>query len=389
MLPAARERAKDMSERGALYPWRTINGEEASAYYAAGTAQYHINAAVVFALERYLFATGDVEFLASEGAEILVETARMWEDLGFYSINGGETFHIHGVTGPDEYTTVVNDNLYTNVMARFNLRYAADTVTMLQEQDPQAYEALVRRTGLRNSDTDSEVQDWIRAADAMYLPYSPALGIYPQEDSFLDRERWDFENTPADKYPLLLHFHPLVIYRHQVLKQADVVLAMYLRGDQFEMMEKRRNFDYYDPLTTGDSSLSACVQSIVAAQVGYPDLAWAYFRQSLYLDLNDTHGNTDQGVHIASAAGVWAGVVHGFAGLLDTGDSLRCAPQLPEQWRSVTFTIQRRGSVLQVELHPDGARLTLQSGPEINIETPEGIVTLGPCDSIQIPPPPL
>ena len=387
MLPAARARAKELNQSGALYPWRTINGEEASAYYAAGTAQYHINAAVAYALERYMLATGDHEFLANEGAEILVETARMWCDLGFHStenLNGltRSVFRIHGVTGPDEYTTVVNDNLYTNVMARFNLRYAADTVTKLCTEDPRAYEALLRRTGLH----DSEVQDWIRAADAMYLPYSPSLGIYPQEDSFLDRERWDFENTPADKYPLLLNFHPLVIYRHQVLKQADVVLAMYLRGDQFETMEKQRNFDYYDPLTTGDSSLSACVQSIVAAQVGYLDLAWSYFRQSLYLDLNNTHGNTDQGVHIASAAGVWAGVVHGFAGMLDTGECLRFAPQLPEQWLSASFTIQRRGSVLLVELSPDGARLSLQSGPPIQIETAEGILNLRPSESIRIPP---
>jgi alpha,alpha-trehalose phosphorylase len=394
MLPAARARAKDLNQSGALYPWRTINGEEASAYYAAGTAQYHINAAVAYALERYMLATGDDEFLATEGAEILVETARLWCDLGFHStenLNGltRDVFRIHGVTGPDEYTTVVNDNLYTNVMARFNLRYAADTVNRLKEEDPRAYEALRRRTGLLDSEGDSEVQDWIRAADAMYLPYSPSLGIYPQEDSFLDRERWDFENTPANKYPLLLHFHPLVIYRHQVLKQADVVLAMYLRGDQFDVAEKRRNFDYYDPLTTGDSSLSACVQSIVAAQVGYRDLAWAYFRQSLYLDLNDTHGNTDQGVHIASAAGVWAGVVHGFAGMADTGDSLRFSPQLPDQWLAAKFAIHRRGSVLDVELGPGGAQVTLVSGPPTQIETPEGILTLGPGESIQIPPPEL
>jgi alpha,alpha-trehalose phosphorylase len=394
MLPAARARAKDLNQSGALYPWRTINGEEASAYYAAGTAQYHINAAVAYALERYMLATGDDEFLATEGAEILVETARLWCDLGFHStenLNGltRDVFRIHGVTGPDEYTTVVNDNLYTNVMARFNLRYAADTVNRLKEEDPRAYEALRRRTGLLDSEGDSEVQDWIRAADAMYLPYSPSLGIYPQEDSFLDRERWDFENTPANKYPLLLHFHPLVIYRHQVLKQADVVLAMYLRSDQFDVAEKRRNFDYYDPLTTGDSSLSACVQSIVAAQVGYRDLAWAYFRQSLYLDLNDTHGNTDQGVHIASAAGVWAGVVHGFAGMVDLGDALRFSPQLPDQWLAAKFAIHRRGSVLQVELGPGGAHVTLASGPPTQIETPEGILTLGLGESVQIPPPEL
>jgi len=389
MLPAARNRARELNQSGALFPWRTINGEEASAYYAAGTAQYHINAAVAYALERYMLATGDTEFLATEGAEILVETARLWCDLGFHStenLNGlsRDVFRIHGVTGPDEYTTVVNDNLYTNVMARFNLRYAASTVAHLREHQPQAYAALVRRTGLIDTDEGSEVTNWIRAADAMYLPYSPSLGIYPQEDSFLDRERWDFDNTPADKYPLLLHYHPLVIYRHQVLKQADVVLAMYLRGDQFEIAEKRRNFDYYDPLTTGDSSLSACVQSIVAAQIGYRDLAWSYFRQALYLDLNNTHGNTDQGVHIASAAGVWACVVHGFAGLEDTGHHLRLAPRLPEQWQSARFGIHHRGSQLQVELLPDGARVSVLAGPPTQIESSDGLVTVSEGEHLWI-----
>ena len=390
MLPAARARARDLNQSGALYPWRTINGEEASAYYAAGTAQYHINAAVAYALERYMLATGDHEFLAREGAEILVETARLWADLGFHStenLNGltRDVFRIHGVTGPDEYTTVVNDNFYTNVMACFNLRYAADTVQMLATEDPDAYAALCRSTGL----LEDEVNDWLRAADAMYLPYSPSLGIYPQEDSFLDRERWDFDQTPADKYPLLLHYHPLVIYRHQVLKQADVVLAMYLRGDQFEVAEKRRNFEYYDPITTGDSSLSACVQSIVAAQIGEPDLAWSYFRQALFLDLNNTHNNTDQGVHIASAAGVWASVVHGFAGLWDTGQHLRLAPQLPTQWEAVSFSFGRRGSQIRVKLVTDGAHLSVESGDAVDVEISEQIVSVGYGESVWIPRPQL
>ena len=302
-----------MSQIGALYPWRTINGEEASAYYAAGTAQYHINAAVVFALRRYLEATGDVDFLAHEGAEILVETARLWADLGFYASNGSQTFHIHRVTGPDEYTTVVNDNTYTNVMARFNLRYAARTVRFLADWNPEAFEHLVRATDLDLGELDA----WDAAADAMFIPFDDELGIHPQDSSFLELEPWDWEGTPADKYPLLLNFHPLVIYRHQVLKQADVVLATFLRREHFSPEQKRRNFDYYDPITTGDSSLSACVQAIVAAEVGYDELALDYFHRALYLDLCDSHGNTADGVHVASAGGVWAGIVHGFAGMVE------------------------------------------------------------------------
>jgi alpha,alpha-trehalose phosphorylase len=383
MLDAARERARELSQRGALYPWRTINGEEASAYYAAGTAQYHINAAVVYALERYLNASGDLDLLAREGAEILVETARLYEDLGFYAHNGHEQFRIHGVTGPDEYTTVVNDNLYTNVMARFTMRYAARSVALLEEWAPEAHEALVRRTGL----SSDELAAWHRACDAMYLPYDEELGIHPQDAGFLDRERWDFANTPSDRYPLLLHFHPLVIYRHQVLKQADVVLAMFLRGEHFSVEQKRRNFDYYDPITTGDSSLSACVQSIIAADVGYDDLAFDYFQQSLYLDLANTHGNTADGVHIANAGGVWAAVVHGFAGMHDDGERLRFTPRLPAAWTGVSFCLHRHGSDLRVSLDPDGATVQVESGNPVPIRCGRDVRDVPAGSSIRIPRP--
>ena len=358
MLDAARKRARMLSENGALYPWRTINGEEASAYYAAGTAQYHINAAVVFALRRYLDATGDIEFLAHEGAEILVETARMWADLGFYATNDSGTFHIHRVTGPDEYTTVVNDNAYTNIMARFNLRYAARTVRFLAEWNLEMFEHVQRSTNLDVGELDA----WDHAADAMYIPFDDELEIHPQDDEFLDLEPWDWAGTPSFNYPLLLNYHPLVIYRHQVLKQADVVLAMFLRGENFSEDQKRRNFDYYDPITTGDSSLSACVQAIVAAAVGYEDLAVDYFHRALYLDLADDHGNTSDGVHIASAGGVWAGIVHGFAGMVERGDRLEFTPRLPKSWDSLTFCLQRHGAKLQVALDHDGAMLTLLEG---------------------------
>jgi alpha,alpha-trehalose phosphorylase len=381
MLDAARARAAQLSEGGALYPWRTINGEEASAYYAAGTAQYHINAAVAYALEKYMIATGDTDFLAEEGAEILVETARMWAGLGFFEHNGGERFRIHGVTGPDEYTTVVNDNLYTNVMARFNLRFAAWAIGFLAEWDPVAHAALLRRTGC----TEEEVDGWERAAAAMHLPYDEALGIHPQDESFLDREPWDFANTPSEHYPLLLSYHPLVIYRHQVLKQADVVLALYLRGQHFSREQKRRNFDYYDPITTGDSSLSACVQSIVASEVGYEALAYEYFEQSLYLDLADTHRNTVDGVHIANAGGVWAALVHGFAGMVDTGQHLRFSPRLPAAWTSMRFRVQRHGCEVLVSLDPDGCTVELESGISAPVLTTEGVVDLAAGQSVRIP----
>ena len=213
----------------------------------------------------------------------------------------------------------------------------------------------------------------------MFVPYDSDLGIHPQDASFLERERWDFAGTPSDSYPLLLHFHPLVIYRHQVLKQADVVLAMYLRGEHFDVEEKRRNFDYYDPITTGDSSLSACVQSIVAAEVGYEDLALDYFNQSLYLDLADTHGNTSDGIHIANAGGVWAGLVYGFAGLVDTGDHLEFQPRIPGTWTSLTFPLRRHGSSLRVSIGHERSTIEVVDGPPVPVRMADGtMVTVEP-----------
>jgi alpha,alpha-trehalose phosphorylase len=388
MLDAARKRARMLSQEGALFPWRTINGEEASAYYAAGTAQYHINAAVAYAIKRYVDATDDWDFLAHEGAETLVETARMWEDLGFYGHNGDTSFHIHGVTGPDEYTTVKNDNTYTNIMARFNMRFASAVCCELQARMPESYDALVRCTGL----TDAERERWEKAADAMFIPWDEELGINPQDDAFLSLEPWDFSQTPDDKFPLLLNFHPLVIYRFQVLKQADVVLANFLRGSKFPLEQKRRNFDYYDPITTGDSSLSACVQSIMAAEVGHPNLAIEYFRASLFVDLADTHGNASDGVHIANAAGAWAGVVYGFAGFYDPGahspeEPIRFSPRLPTTWQRLRFSIFRHGTRIEVTLVPASTTISVE-GPPVLVAIDDKVSTIveGKPEVFPIPP---
>ena len=379
-LPTARERAIEMSQLGALFPWRTINGEEASAYYPAGTAQYHIDADVAHAIDRYVTATGDTDFLRSEGAEILVEMARMFADLGFYDHADQPVFHIHGVTGPDEYTAIVDDNLYTNVMARFTLRFAADVVSRLREDDPAAHRSLVAVTGLG----DGEVAAWTRAAESMCVLYDGDLGINPQDDAFLGHEAWDWAGTPADKYPLLLNFHPLVIYRHQVLKQADVVLATFLRGDEFAPDLQRRNFDYYDPITTGDSSLSACVQAIMAAEVGHAELAMHYFRESLYLDIADTHGNTVDGAHIANVGGVWACLVHGFAGVRDSGSHVRIAPRLPAGWQGMRFRLHRRGGDIAIAVDPTGATVTVISGGPVPVLA-DGVVTeVAAGDSLRV-----
>lgn len=356
MLDKARERALQVNQRGALYPWRTINGEEASAYYAAGTAQYHINADVVYAMRKYVQATQDYEFLRTKGAEILVETARLWVDLGFYSEQKDGKFCINGVTGPDEYNTVVNNNSYTNMMARENLWYAAKTVRELERDEPDAFAALVRSTKLR----PQEIEDWQDAAENMYLPVDERRGIHLQDDSFLDRKPFDFQNTPKSRYPLLLYHHPLVIYRSQVIKQADVVLAMFLLGDEFSAEQKRNNFYFYDPLTTGDSSLSACIQSIIAAEVGDPALAIRYGLSALLMDLADIGGNVKDGCHIASVGGSWMTAVFGFAGFRDFDGRFSFNPRLPKELKRLRFRLTILGQRLKVDLRSEHVVYTLE-----------------------------
>ena len=362
MLGHARARARELGHRGAMFPWRTISGEEASAYYAAGTAQYHINADIMYALRKYVQATDDETFLQECGAEMLVETARLWLDLGFYSDVKGGKFCINGVTGPDEYNAVVNNNAYTNLMARENLRYASETIGFLRAKEPDAYAALVRKTAL----DPTEVDDWIRAAENMYVPHDEKLKIILQDDNFLERKPWDFQNTSPDHYPLLLFYHPLNIYRSQVIKQADVILAMFLLDDLFSIEAKKRNFDFYDPLTTGDSSLSSCVEAIIAAQIGDTDKAIRYGMAALLMDLADVGGNVKDGCHIASMGGTWMMLTYGFAGMRDNDGVLSFWPhRAPQENAVLAFPLTCRGQMLEIEIGLDTVQYALREGDGI------------------------
>jgi len=363
MLEQARERARQLNQKGALFPWRTVNGEEASAYYAAGTAQYHINADIIYALRKYVEITDDKALLFNEGAEMLVETARLWADLGFFSQRHGGQFCIDGVTGPDEYNTVVNNNAFTNLMAQENLRFAVQTVRLMHENYPEHYETLVHRTHL----DIAEVELWEKAAENMYVPFDEKEGIHLQDDGFLDRKPWDLKKIPRSQFPLLLHFHPLVIYRHQVIKQADVVLAMFLLGNRFTMEQKKRNFEYYDPFTTGDSSLSACIQSILATEIGDTERAMKYARYAILMDLADVGGNVKDGCHIASMGGTWMLVVYGFAGMRDYDGQLSFHPRLPRQFKRLRFPLHYRGKLLEVEITREATVYELREGAELSL----------------------
>jgi alpha,alpha-trehalose phosphorylase len=346
-LPLARARARVLRQRGAAFPWRTINGEECSGYWPAGTAAFHVGAAIADATARYVAATGDSDFDERYGTELLVETARLWMSLGHFD---GPDFRIDGITGPDEYTAIVDDNVYTNLMAQRNLREGAAAA----ERQP----ATARRLGV---DAD-EIGRWRRAADAVVLPYDDKLGVHSQSEGFTQHDEWDFESTPDDAYPLLLHLPYFELYRKQVVKQADLVLAMHLRGDAFTPEQKTRNFAYYEARTVRDSSLSACPQGVLAAEVGHLDLAYDYWGETALTDLHDLHHNASSGLHLAALAGAWTVAVAGFGGLRDHDGTLTFAPRLPPALSRLAFRLTFQGRCLRVEIRPEHATYELLSG---------------------------
>jgi beta-phosphoglucomutase len=363
-LDRARAHARELNHaRGALYPWRTIAGDECSAYFPGGSAQYHINADIAWAIRLYVDASGDQTFLRDMGAEMLCETARIWLQIGRFNPRRGGAFCIHEVTGPDEYSALVDNNHYTNRMAQRHLRDAAATVAWLAAKHPADHAALAQRIEL----ADDEAAQWRRAADAMYLPVDAELGIFPQDDGFLDKPRL----TPAQMgdpalRPLLLHWHPLTIYRHQVCKQADTVLALVMAGEDVDVAAKRRNLDYYEGVTVHDSTLSASSFAVLAAETGRGAQAYRYFLDTLRVDLDDSHGNAGHGLHMAAMAGSWLALSWGFGGLRVRDDQPALAPQLPAAWHGYRFGLRWRDAQLRIEVDTAGVRYTLLEGEALD-----------------------
>ncbi|MEZ0094382.1 glycoside hydrolase family 65 protein [Streptacidiphilus sp. EB129] len=367
-LPAALERAGQLGLAGAAFPWRTINGEECSAYWPASTAAFHINADIADAVRHYTSATGDLVFEREVGVELLVHTARLWRSLGHHDKHG--VFHLDGVTGPDEYSAIADDNIYTNLMAQQNLRAAAEVTVRHPD--------LAARLGV----DDEETTTWREAADRIALPFNEDLGVHEQSAGFTTHQVWDFAGTGQDRYPLLLHFPYVQLYRKQVVKQADLVLAMERRGDAFTAEQKSRNFAYYEALTVRDSSLSAGSQAVLAAETGQLRLAYDYLGEAALMDLADLEHNTQDGIHIASLAGTWFALVAGFGGMRHHGDALAFSPRLPEQLSRLAFAVQFQQRCVRVDITHREAEYTLLEGTELEIQhhgTPLRVTKDAPC----------
>jgi len=356
ILDKSRKRARDVGvDQGALFAWRTIDGEEASAYYPAGTAQYHIDADVSYAIYRYYQVTGNLDFMKDYGLEIVLETARFWRSFGSFSeINGEKKFCFFDVTGPDEYTAIVNNNYYTNRMAKFNLKFAVELI----DKCPEKAEEL----GV----TREEKEALLEASNLVYLPYDEQKGINEQDDSAFEKPIWPFEKTPKSNYPLLLHYHPLKIYRYQVNKQADTLLADFLFDDISEA-QLNREYDYYEKITTHDSSLSRSIFSALAARIGLKEKAYAYFTDTVRTDLTDLQGNTADGLHVANLGGSWLTIVAGFGGVQVKNNLLTVDNHLPDQWKKLSIRLSYQGRLLEIAYLHDETTIKVIEGKPLDI----------------------
>jgi len=357
-LDNARRNARQMGHAsGALYPWRTIGGDECSAHYPTGAAQYHINADIAYALNLYREATGDAH-LVRDAAPMLFETARIWLEIGHFNARRGGAFTIHGVTGPDEYTGLVDNDYYTNAMAARHLAFAATLASEMEQEDPGHFRALAEELSL----TPREVEQWRAASAAMWLPVDDKLGIHPQDDSFLDKPVFPFADLPRDRFPLLLHHHPLQLFRHQLCKQGDVVQAMHLAGEDVPLTAKRRDLAFYTPLTTHDSTLSATAFATVSAETGQEAQALDYHHETAYVDLENRHGNTHHGLHMAAMAGSWLVLAMGWGGMRIVKGRLHFRPTCPDGWGSYSFRLRWRGALLEINVSADKTIYRLISG---------------------------
>ncbi|MDR0248161.1 MAG: glycoside hydrolase family 65 protein [Oscillospiraceae bacterium] len=364
-LDTARERARELGHsRGALFPWRTINGRECSAYFPLGTAAYHINADVAYAFAKYADASGDFGYLKEKAAEVLCETARVWADVGCFAEGRDGKYCICSVTGPDEYTALKDNNFYTNLMARENLRDAARAVRRLQAEDPAAYKALSEKIALE----PDEARVWEETAEKMYLPYDQGGNVYLQDDGYLLRKPWHPAAAASDATRLLYEKrHPLFVWRQRMAKQADTILALLLRHEYFDNETVARHYDYYRKSTLHHSSLSVCVFGVAACAAGRMEEACGYFARSVRMDIDDTHGDMHAGIHAANMAGSWLMVAHGFAGLRTGGGAVTLQPMLPPHWNSYSFRFSYGGAEIEVTTDKNGCNVRHLAGAPVRV----------------------
>ena len=372
ILPKAKERASQMDDVGALFSWNSINGEECGHVFEAVTAQYHINVDIFYAIYKYYEATGDDQFMDEYGLEILLETSKCLAHRGSFIERKGGKFCINCICGPDEYNPVVDNNLYTNFLTKKQMEFTLQMVESMKARNGERLATLLSKCEV----DENELALFRKVADNMYLPYDKENEIYMQDDNFIYKDPIDIDNIPLNKLPLLTNLHPLNLWRYQVCKQADIVLLMFLCSNDFTPEMRKKVFDFYEPKTIHDSSLSAGVHSIVACDIGLTEEAYGYLKQACRMDLDNVNRNTWAGVHAACMGSCYMMIVNGYAGMRVYDDALHFKPFIPENWKGYTFKVVFKGSTLEVAISAQKTAYKLLSGNAITLYDEETVVAL-------------
>lgn len=353
-LEKAKENARKLGfTKGALYPMVTMNGEECHNEWEITFEEIHRNGAIAYAIYNYVNYTGDKAYLGQYGLEVLAEISRFWEERVNFSKEKGK-YVMLGVTGPNEYENNVNNNWYTNRIAVWTLEYTLQVLDELSKNEPTRYAELIEKLGLREEETNK----WKDIIANMYFPMDEERGVFLQQDGFLDKELLPVKELASEHLPLNQNWSWDRILRSCYIKQADVLQGLFFLGDRYDLDTKKRNFDFYEPLTVHESSLSPCVHSIIACELGYQEKAYEMYLRTARLDLDNYNNDTEDGCHTTSMAGTWMAVIQGFGGLRVKNDELVLRPFIPSHWKSFSFNVMFRGAILKVNVGEDSITVT-------------------------------
>lgn len=365
-LPKAIENAQKLgfTDGAAFYPFVTMNGEECHNEWEITFEEIHRTSAMAYAIRDYIEHTGDKDYLVDYGLEVLIGISRFWKQRVNWS-EDKKKYVILGVTGPNEYENNVNNNWYTNYLCVWTLKFALDAIEYVKKKDKSKYDSLVSKTKFNEKD---ECAKWKDITEKMYYPRDEKRKVYLQQDGFLDKELIKVSDLSPSQRPLNQKWSWDRILRSCFIKQADVLQCIFLFEDDFDEAEIKRNFDFYEPMTVHESSLSPCVHVILASKLGYKEKAYEMYVRTARLDLDDYNNDTEEGCHITSMAGTWMSIVKGFGGMRIRNNELHFSPFIPEQWKSYSFRIEFRGRVIKVEVSKDGVNTLLESGEPLTIK---------------------
>ncbi|MDX5585310.1 MAG: glycoside hydrolase family 65 protein [Aureibaculum sp.] len=357
----------------ALYPMVTMNGEECHNEWEITFEEIHRNGAIAFAIFNYVRYTGDFKYITEKGLEVLIAISRFWFQRATFS-NDKKKFVILGVTGPNEYENNVNNNFYTNYLAKWCLEYTVDCINKVKHNNPDEFNRILEKTNLKGEET----YKWIKVADEMFFPYSEKHEVYLQQDGFLDKELVKVSELEKNQRPINQKWSWDRILRSPFIKQADVLQGFYFFENDFSIEELERHFDFYEPFTVHESSLSPCVHSIQAAKLGRLDQAYQFYLRTSRLDLDDYNHEVDEGLHITSMAGTWMSIVEGFGGMRIKNDSLMFSPKIPQQWQAYSFKINYRHQILTIKVTKENITFNLSGNKKLKIQVNDQWVAITP-----------